>query len=83
MIFFKPPPYPKPLTISDDCKDLIRKLLTKNPNDRLGHENDAMDIKAHPWFKNFDWENLLKKTNKVIKLLKYDVNSFISCCKYS
>ena len=46
--------FPNDLTISDDCKDIICKLLIKEPDDRLGHENDANDIKSHRWFKNFN-----------------------------
>lgn len=42
--------FPAHIRISDDCKDLVRKLLVKNPEQRLGSKNDADMIKDHPWF---------------------------------
>lgn len=40
-----------------DAKDLINKLLTLEPEKRLGH-NGADEIKNHPFFKGIDWETL-------------------------
>ncbi|XP_019735259.1 ribosomal protein S6 kinase beta-2-like [Hippocampus comes] len=49
------PPY---LTI--DAKDLIKKLLKKNPAQRLGSSKaDCADIKRHPFFKQIKWDELL------------------------
>ena len=48
----------------DDLKDLISKLLVKDPNLRLGGGNgDSEEIKAHPFFsKNIpNWDDLLNK----------------------
>ncbi|XP_037110650.1 ribosomal protein S6 kinase beta-2-like isoform X1 [Syngnathus acus] len=51
------PPY---LTI--DAKDLIKKLLKKNPAQRLGSSKaDCDDIKRHPFFKQIKWDELLNK----------------------
>ena len=37
--------------LSPNAKDIITKLLTKNPDHRLGSgENGVEHIKAHPWF---------------------------------
>ena len=41
------------------AKDLIRRLLDRNPNSRLG-SNFAI-LKSHPWFENFDWNALYYK----------------------
>jgi serine/threonine protein kinase len=42
--------------------DLILKLLDKNPKTRLGGgENDAQDVKKHPYFKELDWERVCRK----------------------
>ena len=49
---------------SEECKDLITKLLIKYPPDRLGAINDAEEIKQHPWFKDFDFKKLV--SNKLI-----------------
>lgn len=46
--------------------DLIKRILTVNPNDRLGSFAGAdKDIKSHPFFEDIDWENLAKKNVKV------------------
>jgi cGMP-dependent protein kinase len=37
-------------------KDLIQKLLIKDPNKRL---SQYMKIREHPYFKDFDWEKLI------------------------
>ena len=39
-----------------EATDLIGKLLTKNPFDRL---SNAEEIMTHPFFKNIDWENMM------------------------
>lgn len=37
------------------CKSLIRKLLVKDENKRLGSRAGASDVKSHPFFKNTQW----------------------------
>jgi serine/threonine protein kinase len=51
--------FPHYLNISDRCKDLIRKLLVKDPRYRLGYQCGAQFIKEHPWFHNMDWDDLM------------------------
>lgn len=41
--------------VSSACKSVIRKLLIKDENKRLGSRAGASDIKAHPFFKNIQW----------------------------
>jgi serine/threonine protein kinase len=36
--------------MSDNVKDLIIRLLEKNPKSRIGSKLDADEIKQHPWF---------------------------------
>ncbi|KAK9472841.1 kinase-like domain-containing protein [Dipodascopsis tothii] len=45
----------QPQPISNTCKALIRKLLCKDENRRLGSRAGASDIKTHPFFKNTQW----------------------------
>jgi len=41
--------------VSSLCKSLIRKLLIKDENRRLGSRAGASDVKAHPFFRNTQW----------------------------
>ena len=45
---------------SDDLKDLISKLLFKDPNKRIGISN-KLDLKNHPWFHDINWDKLSRK----------------------
>ncbi|SCU77319.1 LAFA_0A01068g1_1 [Lachancea sp. 'fantastica'] len=51
--------------ISLEAKDLIKKLLVVNPNERLG-ANDVQDIFQHPYFKDVDWESLYEETGSFV-----------------
>eukprot|EP00210_Caulerpa_lentillifera_P000821 g794.t2 len=49
--------YSFPVNMSQDMRDLIRRLLVRRPAMRLGAEKKgASSIKTHPWFSNFNWE---------------------------
>lgn len=53
--------------VSDEAKDLLSKILVKDPAKRLGGgELDAEEIKEHPWFgsKFLDWDAIVNKTEK-------------------
>ena len=52
--------------ISEDAKDLIRKLLEYSPDKRLSAE-EALD---HPWFHNILGESKISNKSMVIKNLK-------------
>ena len=48
-----------PSAMGDDARDLIGGLCTVDVSKRLGHTSGgASTIKAHPWFKNIDWDAL-------------------------
>ncbi|CAA0828451.1 Protein kinase superfamily protein [Striga hermonthica] len=42
-------------TISFAAKDLIRGLLAKDPQKRLGFKSGATEIKKHPFFESVNW----------------------------
>ena len=51
------------IKIPEEAKDLINKILVKDPTKRLGageagSEYDIKHLKNHPFFKGIDWENL-------------------------
>ena len=51
-----------PDVVSKDAKDLISKLLERNPSQRLGAgQNGVSSIKKHKFFKSIDWEKLYKR----------------------
>lgn len=51
-------PWPAvPNEISLEAQDLIDRFLDPEPNHRLG-ANGSSEVKAHPFFKGIDWDNL-------------------------
>ena len=54
-----------PRDMDKEVIDLICKLLNVNPSSRLGNGiKDAEEIKAHPFFKDVDWDKYMKKEIK-------------------
>ena len=51
-----------PDDFSPDAKDLISKLLDKNPQTRLGSSEQGIEeIKKHKFFSSLDWNKVLQK----------------------
>ncbi|KAL1636531.1 hypothetical protein SLS56_001116 [Neofusicoccum ribis] len=52
-----------PYFLSPDAKDLLTRLLRKEPNKRLGANmpKDLTTIKAHRFFRKIDWKKLAKR----------------------
>ena len=55
--------YSSNVNITEEAKDLISKILVKEPSKRLGAgekgtEYDINHLKEHPFFKGIDWDNL-------------------------
>ncbi|CAM4478570.1 hypothetical protein PO909_015587 [Leuciscus waleckii] len=49
-----------PRFLSSEAIGILRRLLRRNPERRLGSsEKDAEDVKKQPFFRNMDWEALL------------------------
>ena len=53
--------FPKRIQLSDNAKDLIKKLLIKKQDKRLGINKGFEEIKTHPFFQGFDFDALLNK----------------------
>ena len=81
------PNFPK--TLSKDAKNLIKHLLIVDPKKRLGSgTNGIYEIISSPFFKGFDWKNLLfqnltppyvpliKGSNDISNFRKYEDNYF-------
>ncbi|XP_023956078.1 ribosomal protein S6 kinase alpha-4 isoform X3 [Chrysemys picta bellii] len=72
---------PFPTVIGPVARDLLQKLLCKDPKKRLGSgPNGAQDIKEHPFFKGLDWVELaarrVKAPFKPIVRSELDVRNF-------
>lgn len=51
-----------PAGVSSSCRDIILKLLQRDPTKRLGLiHGGARAIRSHPWFAKLDWDAMLKK----------------------
>ncbi|XP_061825161.1 ribosomal protein S6 kinase alpha-5 [Nerophis lumbriciformis] len=60
-ILKKDPPFPKDM--SPLAKDIIQRLLTKDPKKRLGSgPNGVENVKKHPFYQKINWEDLAAKT---------------------
>lgn len=57
----KDSPLDIPSHVSTVAKDLITKLMNRNPRKRLGTVGGAEEIKKHPFFSSIDWDKMLKK----------------------
>ena len=53
----------KPLKVSEEAKNIISRLLEKNPGSRLG-KTGLNEIKSHPFFGNLNFDNLKSKKLK-------------------
>lgn len=47
--------FPASPTVSSHARDLIRRLLQKEPENRLGAMRGAAEIKQHPFFEGLNW----------------------------
>ncbi|XP_061340213.1 serine/threonine-protein kinase D6PKL1 [Gastrolobium bilobum] len=47
--------FPDSPTVSFQARDLISRLLVKEPENRLGSEKGAAEIKQHPFFDGLNW----------------------------
>jgi serine/threonine protein kinase len=53
-----------PEFFSEELKDLLKKMLNKNPKNRIGIENDKSDLKNHEFFRDINWDDIMKKKVK-------------------
>ncbi|CAD8051958.1 unnamed protein product [Paramecium sonneborni] len=54
--------FPDYVQISDQLKDLIIKLLQKDPDKRLGQNGGIVEILTHAWFHDVDFEGIVNQT---------------------
>ena len=59
-ILAEPLHFPGPEIVPPAARDLLTRLLDRDPTKRLG-VNGASEIKAHPFFHSIDWRKLLDR----------------------
>ena len=61
-----------PNYVSTEVAELLRRLLERDPNKRLGGSaKDAQEIKEHPYFKDVDWNKVYNKEIKPPTFVNY------------
>jgi serum/glucocorticoid-regulated kinase 2 len=66
--------FPESLPLA--AKDIITKLLDRRPEQRLGANEGASEIKAHPFFDGVDWHKLLQRKYEATFKPNYVAGSF-------
>ena len=74
--------YPNNINVPKNAKDLINKILIRDPDKRLGagEPNTDLDIahlKKHPFFKGIKWKNIINQNVPNAKNLKFKTNKKI------
>jgi protein-serine/threonine kinase len=64
--------WPEDVVISVDCKHLVKRLLRREPDKRLGALNGASDIKRAKWFTsvNFNFALVRNETPPIIPKIR-------------
>ena len=85
-ILTAPLEFPNQSSWPPEAVDLLKKLLDRRPEERLGARG-AEDIKAHPFFAGIDWRKLLARkyepmfkpnvvSNHVSRLFKFSLTGY-------
>ena len=53
-----------PPFVSNKAANLIKSLLKRNPNERLGSKRDVEEIKEHEYFADVDWQKVYERKYK-------------------
>ena len=61
------------VNISELCKNLIKGLLEKEPNNRLGSHYGISELKENIFFKGFNWDYLKRRkyVSPIIQIINY------------
>lgn len=55
-----------PFYLSNDAKDLLRKLLQVDPEKRLNIDEDFTKLKNHPFFRHINWKELETNSSNLL-----------------
>lgn len=62
--------WPDDVTVSNECKHVVKRLLRREPEKRLGAENGATDIKRAKWFSGFNFALVRNETPPIIPRIR-------------
>ncbi|KAJ1565555.1 serine/threonine protein kinase, AGC [Nowakowskiella sp. JEL0078] len=62
--------FPDTPEVSTQCRNLVRKLLNKDENKRLGSKSGASEVKSHPCFKGLNWALLRNMSPPIVPVVK-------------
>lgn len=69
--------WPEDINVSNDCKQLVKKLLRREADKRLGAESGASEIRRSKWFKDLNFALIRNETPPIIpKVRDKDVTDF-------
>ena len=62
-----------------EAKDLIKKLLCRDPRKRLGSQKDSEELKEHPFFQELDWQEVFNRKLEMppVDIPKININETI------
>ena len=75
--------FPNNISMSENAKDLIRRILIKDPSKRLGAgdpktELDLEHLKNHPFFKGVKWKKIISQNVPNEKTFKFKSNKIVT-----
>lgn len=62
--------WPDDINVSAECKNLVKKLLRREADKRLGAENGASEIKRSKWFKDINFALIRNETPPIIPKIR-------------
>ncbi|ODV65913.1 Pkinase-domain-containing protein [Hyphopichia burtonii NRRL Y-1933] len=66
-----------PFYLSNDAKDLLRKLLQPNPDKRLNIDDDFNKLKNHRFFRFVDWNHLQNLNDEAYKKQILETSDYV------
>ena len=46
---------------NERAADFINKCLQRKPVNRIGYHSGTQELKSHPWFDDFSWDDLASR----------------------
>ncbi|KAA8495663.1 Serine/threonine-protein kinase KIN82 [Porphyridium purpureum] len=66
--------FPADIPVSKECKELLKKLLTRDAKKRLGSNGGSSEIKSHKWFAETNWGLLREQVPPIVPGMELPAN---------